>query len=330
MINNFNATTSPNNTNDITQGYAIGSKWINITDQSIFICVRATQDDAVWKQISEVIQGTNIGNKGVDIFKGATDGVLKFKKLMVGSNRLEVANTGKDEIFFDVLDSNINHDRLEGFYPSRHIDHSQVSILTGHGLVGGGDITENRIIKFNINALTNDTNPDGSSDYVLTYDASSNDHKKVLINNLPSKLFVRKCDLYYDPAPGVSQQYSTSWFDIPLNTERMIDTSFSHTANSPEIVINASGNYNISARCTSNNINSQSQMRIAINRENTTYTQLDGSIGYMSGNGFSTVTIPIILELNMGDKIKMQIMRISGVGPTYIVPEGCGIVMHNV
>lgn len=36
-----------------------------------------------------------------------------------------------------------------------------------------------------ISALTADASPNGAADYVLTYDASANAHKKVLLNNLP-------------------------------------------------------------------------------------------------------------------------------------------------
>lgn len=36
-----------------------------------------------------------------------------------------------------------------------------------------------------ISTLTADASPDGAADYVLTYDASANAHKKVLLNNLP-------------------------------------------------------------------------------------------------------------------------------------------------
>lgn len=39
--------------------------------------------------------------------------------------------------------------------------------------------------KLDINGLNEDLNPDGASDYVATYDFNANQHKKVLLNNLP-------------------------------------------------------------------------------------------------------------------------------------------------
>lgn len=54
-----------------------------------------------------------------------------------------------------------------------------VAITNGNGIAG------NPTVAFNINGLTADAVPDGSADYVATYDASAGTHKKVLLNNLP-------------------------------------------------------------------------------------------------------------------------------------------------
>ena len=43
-------------------------------------------------------------------------------------------------------DSNISHDSLSGFVSNEHINHSDVSITAGDGLIGGGDITTSRTI----------------------------------------------------------------------------------------------------------------------------------------------------------------------------------------
>jgi len=51
----------------------------------------------------------------------------------------------------------------------------------GIDVSGTDDIT----IALDINGLTADSSPDGSSDYVATYDADAGVHKKVLLDNLP-------------------------------------------------------------------------------------------------------------------------------------------------
>lgn len=59
-----------------------------------------------------------------------------------------LANTGitanSTGIFTD--DGAIVHDNLSGFVSNEHIDHSSVSISSGNGLSGGGDITTNRTL----------------------------------------------------------------------------------------------------------------------------------------------------------------------------------------
>lgn len=45
-----------------------------------------------------------------------------------------------------VIETNINHDNLSGFVSNEHVDHSTVSITSGNGLSGGGDITASRTL----------------------------------------------------------------------------------------------------------------------------------------------------------------------------------------
>lgn len=49
-INNYVATVDPAAANDSTQGYIIGSKWLNTTTNVMFICCDASAGAAVWKQ----------------------------------------------------------------------------------------------------------------------------------------------------------------------------------------------------------------------------------------------------------------------------------------
>jgi len=83
---------------------------------------------------------------------------------------------------------------------------SAITISSGIGLTGGGDLTANRTISMDINGLTADATPVGSTDYVVTYDASAATHKKVLLDDLPgggSTTLVGLTDVSYvgSPAP---------------------------------------------------------------------------------------------------------------------------------
>lgn len=57
------------------------------------------------------------------------------------------------------------------------------TVSTSTGLSGGGDLSTNRTIALDVNALTEDTSPDTSSDFVLMYDTSASGHKKVKPSN---------------------------------------------------------------------------------------------------------------------------------------------------
>lgn len=47
-LNNFAATVPPAVTNDVTQGYVIGSRWFDNTDGVMWLCRSATANAAVW------------------------------------------------------------------------------------------------------------------------------------------------------------------------------------------------------------------------------------------------------------------------------------------
>ncbi len=57
-------------------------------------------------------------------------------------------------------------------------------VLTATGLTGGGNLTADRTIALDINALTEDTSP-LTSDFLLEYDVSASAHKKIKPQNLP-------------------------------------------------------------------------------------------------------------------------------------------------
>ncbi len=44
----LNATTAPAATNDTTEGYAVGSRWVDVTNHKEYVCLDATEDAAVW------------------------------------------------------------------------------------------------------------------------------------------------------------------------------------------------------------------------------------------------------------------------------------------
>lgn len=94
-----------------------------------------------------------------------TDGI----NVLAGNSQLVSNTTG---LWID--QSQINHDSLLGFVSNEHIDHSSVSVSSGDGLVGGGDITTSRTISVLANSgiIANTTGVfvDGANGIIVTGD----------------------------------------------------------------------------------------------------------------------------------------------------------------
>jgi len=61
-LNNTSASTNPTTTNDVTQGYVVGSLWFNTTANTAFWCESNTASAAVWNSFSG--GGGNVSNTG--------------------------------------------------------------------------------------------------------------------------------------------------------------------------------------------------------------------------------------------------------------------------
>lgn len=70
---NFFAITNPSTTNDITQGYAVGSIWLNTSTDIAYVCLDSTASNAVWRQYGHTIEdeGTPVTQRNNMNFTGA-------------------------------------------------------------------------------------------------------------------------------------------------------------------------------------------------------------------------------------------------------------------
>ena len=50
--NNFNSNRDPNNFDDITKAYDIGSLWVNVTTNKAFVCLYNFRKKSIWKIIT--------------------------------------------------------------------------------------------------------------------------------------------------------------------------------------------------------------------------------------------------------------------------------------
>lgn len=60
---NLSATTNPTTTDDTSAGYAVGSRWVNVSTDKEYVCLDATTSAAVWKELTFTVTGTPDGTK---------------------------------------------------------------------------------------------------------------------------------------------------------------------------------------------------------------------------------------------------------------------------
>lgn len=108
-------TTAPAITNDNTEGYGVGSVWIDTATDKAYICVDDSTGAAVWKETTggvgagEANTASNVGTGGVGLFKQKTGVDLEFKNINAGSNKVTVTNdVANNEIDIDVNESNLS------------------------------------------------------------------------------------------------------------------------------------------------------------------------------------------------------------------------------
>jgi hypothetical protein len=84
------------------------------------------------------------------------------------------------------------------------------SILTEGGIAGGGDLTADRTLRLDVAALTEDTAPSASADYVVTLDASANAARRVRLDRLPAATAVPPNTFGTVAVPGQSSVTATA------------------------------------------------------------------------------------------------------------------------
>ena len=132
----------------------------------------------------EANTASNVGVGGVGLFKQKTGVNLDFRNVNAASSKITVVlDAPNNEVDLDVVDANINHNSLLNYVANQHVDHSTVSISSGVGLTGGGDITTSRTLSLDINGLTTEPLP-VVGDFIPFYDVSATAQRKMTITSL--------------------------------------------------------------------------------------------------------------------------------------------------
>lgn len=76
LLNNTSATANPSINDDSVAGYAVGSKWVNVTAALVFECVDSSTGAAVWKQLidansTQTMSGKTLTNPTINAASGS-------------------------------------------------------------------------------------------------------------------------------------------------------------------------------------------------------------------------------------------------------------------
>jgi hypothetical protein len=129
----------------------------------------------------------------------------------------------------------------------------------------------------------------------------------------------------------------SSWLTIPINVDAYTSSSFTHAANSSEVVINRSGLYSVVCEVSAQrNSGSSSQFALALASRSQfgSFSKINGSYGYGSCDNFSIstshLTSSAILELSAGSAIRAETVIQAGSGSISLISQSFRFIVEEL
>jgi hypothetical protein len=202
-------------------------------------------------------------------------------------------------------------------------------------ITSDSDGAETLHFDLNINELSEDTAPDGTNDFVAFYDVSEGIHNKVKIDDLVSASSSASEQFSAVHTTG-GANISSGWTDISLQTEHKKTSGFTHTALSAEVTLNVSGTYTIIGYLSTENSNhaddAGSRLRL-VRDTGGGYLEVPGTRARMANDNeaddSNTGVFSVILDVNAGDKFKLQAERRIGSSTIITITDAGGLVFFT-
>lgn len=97
FLNNLQATADPAASNDSSQGYEVGSTWVNVSAGRAFVCVDASEGAAVWNETGAGPAGTVEAPEGESVAlipgAGSVPGVVRAEGVLARKQGAPAAKT---------------------------------------------------------------------------------------------------------------------------------------------------------------------------------------------------------------------------------------------
>ena len=240
-------------------------------------------------------------------------------------------DTGTDVIGTD----NLVYSQFGGFSANQLIDHSTVSINSGVGLTGGGNITTTRTISLDINGLTLETTP-ASGDLIPVYDISAAVQRKMTIASILSSSG-DNTTISLRHTASITGIVGTA-VSLVWDTENRKDARFTHSTvtNSENITFNTAGWYVVM-------LDVGSDVSSGFSRSITrTFLELDSGSGFTAlniqadmynrttGAGNGSCSIQVAINVASTNILRARIQRIVGTNTLVTIANSTRLTILSI
>lgn len=108
LQNNLVATAAPTVTDDSNAGYAVGSRWVDVTNDNTYTCVDASVGAAVWVQENGAGGGASAFTGLSDTPANFTGQALKGLRVNAGETALEYTELGGSQVLTNIFIQDVN------------------------------------------------------------------------------------------------------------------------------------------------------------------------------------------------------------------------------
>lgn len=181
--NKYNGTTGPVNTDDNTQGYVVGSKWFDTTNDKIYFAIDVTTNAAIWLEYGGPFIGINevpvglVNNTNTDFTISALpiDGTLIVKRdgLIVPISEYSFVHP-----VISLTTAPAYGQKIEAYYLSNGTSATQILTLTNqiveNRTVSAGEITAKKLVLSNTPGVPTEVVCDMRSGSIQVYGVDFN------------------------------------------------------------------------------------------------------------------------------------------------------------